>query len=120
MHGGDQAARVANGEVRPGDWVRELPASHFQPCYCCLCRPPSGVRPTLRVAGIDVTSDRVYLRFEDDGAFPADEYEKVDPPPHGVGHRAHELYPGARALMRDPKALAERLAQDSRQTFRNK
>jgi hypothetical protein len=113
MAGGDKFARVANGEVRPGDWVRELPASHFQPCYCCLCRPPAGVRPSLRVADIDITQDRVYLRFEGDGSFPADEYEKVDPPPPGQAYVVPALYPGARALMRDPKALAERLARET-------
>jgi hypothetical protein len=37
----DLMAAVANGVVRVDDWVRELPASHFQPCWCCLCRPPA-------------------------------------------------------------------------------
>jgi hypothetical protein len=122
MGAGDRAAqaRVANGEVRPGDWVRELPASHFQPCYCCLCRPPLGVRPSLRVAGIELSQERVYLRLEGDGAFPADEYEKVDPPPVGAAHATPNQYPypypyaGTNALMRDPRALAERLAREAR------
>lgn len=93
--------------------MRELPATHFQPCYCCLCRPPSGVRPSLRVAGVDVGRDRVYLKFEDEGAFPADEYEKVDPPTEGRGSAAGAGHrPGSRALIRDLKDLAEQLARD--------
>lgn len=95
--------------------MRELPASHFQPCYCCLCRPPSGVRPSLRVAGIDVGHDRVYLKFEDEGAFPADEYEKVDPPTERPGSIVIAGdRPGSRALMRDLRDLAEQLGPDRR------
>jgi hypothetical protein len=65
------------------------------------------------VVSIDLAQGRAYLRFEGDGSFPADEYEKVDPPAPGHAHVEPAFYPGARALMRDPKALAERLARES-------
>jgi len=71
------------------------------------------VRPSLRVAGIDLAQDRAYLKFDDVGAFPADEYEKVEPPRKGPRSAvmAADL-PGSRALMRDLKAFAERPAHE--------
>lgn len=63
-----------------GDWVRELPAEHFQPCYCCLCKPPSGERPVFQVEGVVEESGRAYLVLVDEGEFPADEFERVSAP----------------------------------------
>lgn len=75
---------LVNGPVRPGDWVRERPATHhFQPCYCCLCRPPSGERPVYRVKDIfgGVSKDQAFLRLTDgEGHFPADEFELASAP----------------------------------------
>jgi hypothetical protein len=79
---GVQVAQVTNGTVSVGDWVRELPASHFQPCVCCLCRPPGGLRPSWRVRGITMERGRAYLWFGGERAYPADEYERVAAP-HG-------------------------------------
>lgn len=76
-------AEVVDGVVHIGDWVRERPADHFQPCYCCLCRPPGGERPIMEVRGIDVRNDVVYLRFADQSAFPADEFERAPSPRPG-------------------------------------
>ena len=74
-------AEVANGTVRVGDWVRELPARHFQPCSCCLCYPPAGTRPIYRVRRIDIERGRQYLRLGGEHHYPAEEFERVDPPP---------------------------------------
>lgn len=72
------AARVANGEVRVGALVRELPASHhFQPCYCCLCRPLGGERPIWEVQSIGERSGTVYLVLDEDYECPADEVERL-------------------------------------------
>lgn len=76
--------RLVNGSVNPGDWVRERPAGHhFQPCYCCLCRPPSGERPVFQVESIvsGPAVDRPYLRLVDEGEFPAEEFELAPSPP---------------------------------------
>lgn len=94
-------ACVANGQVSVGDWVRELPASHFQPCYCCLCRPPGGERPILQIRGIHERRGAAYLRFADEDGYPAQEYERVAPPKPG-----HPLHRGRKqvnlpALLRD-------------------
>ena len=90
MAGEAGTAPVANGRVRVGDWVRELPAAHFQPCHCCLCRPPSGARPILRVRAIEVQEGRAYLRFAGEDRYPAEEFERVDVPGEGTG-RASSL-----------------------------
>src|SRR3569833_2047905 len=74
-------ARESNGDVRVGDWVRELPADHhFQPCYCCLCRPQSGSRPVHEVTGIRRERESTFLCLEDEEMYPADEYERVPGP----------------------------------------
>ena len=79
-------AQVANGFVGVRDWVRELPANHFQPCYCCLCRPQGGERPVMQVQDIVRRGGSTYLKVPDLGEIPSDELERVDPPP-----RVHAL-----------------------------
>ena len=76
-----RVAEVANGTVRVGDWVRELPARHFQPCSCCLCYPPAGTRPIYRVRGVYIEQGRHYLRLGGEHRYPAEEFERVDAPP---------------------------------------
>ncbi len=71
------SAPVSNGHARVGDLVRELPATHIQPCACCLCRPPGGERPALRIYGIAQRDGVLYLRLDDDYECPADELELV-------------------------------------------
>lgn len=76
-----EAVQVVNGVVRVGDWVRELPADHhFHPCYCCLCRPVAGHRPSFQVQGIGRSTDVTYLQFSDGSSLPSEEYERVAPP----------------------------------------
>jgi hypothetical protein len=101
-------AGVANGLVRVDDWVRELPASHFQPCACCLCRPPGGTRPIFRIRAIEVEQGRTYLRFEGEQRYPAEEFERVEPPgTTGADPVVIGRDPAANAaLLRDPEALA--------------
>ena len=70
-------AEVANGRVAVGEYVRELPANHIQPCDCCLCRPRGGERPLMRVQGIGERNGVVYLQLDHDYECPADEVERV-------------------------------------------
>lgn len=74
---GRARAHVANGWAQVGDFVRELPAQHIQPCSCCLCRPIGGERPSLRVHNIHNRDDLVYLLLDDDYECPAEEVELV-------------------------------------------
>ena len=74
---GRPRALVANGWVKVGDYVRELPAQHIQPCSCCLCRPIGGERPSLRVHAIRTRDHMVFLQLDDDYECPADEVELV-------------------------------------------
>jgi len=71
-------ARVANGVVRVGDWVRELPASHhIQPCACVLCQQvllPEGER-NVQVQAIGHRNGTVYLLLPDGYECPAAEVE---------------------------------------------
>jgi hypothetical protein len=73
-------APVANGSVRVHDWVRELPAKHFQPCYCCLCAPAGGERPIRQVKGIVQRNGKTMLSIPDLGEIDSDEFERVNPP----------------------------------------
>jgi hypothetical protein len=101
----DLMAAVANS-VRVDDWVRELPASHFQPCACCLCRPPGGIRPIFRVRAIEWEQGRTYLRFDGEHRYPAEEFERVEPPGTGAGSVVIGSDPAPNAaLLRDPEAL---------------
>jgi hypothetical protein len=103
----DLMARVANGVVRVNDWVRELPASHFQPCACCLCRPPGGTRPIFRVRAIEVEQGRTYLRFGGEHRYAAEEFERPEPPGPGAAPVVIAGDPAANAaLLRDPETLA--------------
>jgi hypothetical protein len=100
-------AGVANGVVRVDDWVRELPATHFQPCACCLCRPPGGARPAFRIRAIELEHGRTYLRFDGEQRYPAEEFERVEPPGKGSEPVIIGSDPAANAaLLRDPEALA--------------
>ena len=71
-------ARVSNGVVRVGDWVRELPAEHhIQPCACILCREvPEDLR-LARVMGIGEREGTMYLLLDEGYECPADEVERV-------------------------------------------
>jgi hypothetical protein len=102
---GVQVAQVVNGTVCVGDWVRELPASHFQPCVCCLCRPPGGSRQSGRVRGIQVEQGRAYLWFGGERVFPADEFERIAAP-QGSSHEAMAIngHASLAALLRDSAA----------------
>lgn len=103
----DLMAEVANGLVRVDDWVRELPATHFQPCACCLCSPPGGTRPIFRVRAIEREQGRTYLRFDSERRYAADEFERVDSPGNGADRVVVGSDPAASAaLLRDPEALA--------------
>jgi hypothetical protein len=103
----DLTAGVANGLVRVDDWVRELPATHFQPCSCCLCRPPGGTRPIFRVEGIEREQGRTYLRVDGENRYPAEEFERVEPPSNAADPVVIGSNPAANAaLLRDPEALA--------------
>ncbi len=82
IQGGSPArVQVANGFVGVRDWVRELPANHFQPCYCCLCRPQGGERPALQVQGIVRRDGTAYVQVPELGEIRSDEVERVDAPP---------------------------------------
>lgn len=110
----DLMARVANGTVRVDDWVCELPAAHFQPCWCCLCRPPGGTRPIFRVRAIELERGRTYLRFDGEQRYPAEEFERVEPPGEGPDPVVIRSDPGINsALLRDPIEL-RRLAREIR------
>jgi hypothetical protein len=104
-----QTAQVANGTVRVGDWVRELPAEHFQPCDCCLCNPPDGVRPAWQVQRITVERGNARLWFGDDRGYPSDEYEWVTAPELSEEFEQPSA-PGGPVdfarFLRDPAALA--------------
>ena len=108
-------AYVANGLVRVGDWVRELPATHFQPCSCCLCRPPAGARPIYRIGGIEVHGGRSYLRFVTEHRHLADEFERVEPPGEGTTPAIIGRDPAlCDALLRDWETLICALTERSR------
>ena len=108
----DLMARVANGTVRVDDWVCELPAAHFQPCWCCLCRPPGGTRPIFRVRAIELEQGRTYLRFDGEQRYPAEEFERVEPPGEGPDPVVIGSDPAINAaLLRDPIEL-RRLARE--------
>jgi hypothetical protein len=73
-------ARVANGVVRVGDWVRELPAPHhIQPCACTLCRQlhlPESER-NVQVQAIGHRNGTVYVLLPDGYECPAAELERA-------------------------------------------
>ena len=95
------------GVIQVDDWVRELPATHFQPCSCCLCRPPGGTRPIFRVRAIEREQGRTYFRFDGEQRYPAEEFERVDPPAKGADPVVIRNDPAANAaLLREPEALA--------------
>ena len=71
-------ARVANGVVRVGDWVRELPATHhIQPCACCLCRQLPEDERNVQVQAIGQRDGTVYLLLPDGYECPAAELERA-------------------------------------------
>lgn len=75
---GLEQATVANGVVRVGDWVRELPARHhIQPCACVLCRGGPDSRRVLQVRAIGERDAVAYVVLPDDYECPAAEVERV-------------------------------------------
>ncbi len=71
-------ARVANGVVRVGDWVRELPAAHhIQPCACCLCRDRPDDERNVKVLGIGQRDGTIYVLLPEGYECPASEVERA-------------------------------------------
>ncbi|HEY1296419.1 MAG TPA: hypothetical protein VGJ60_25355 [Chloroflexota bacterium] len=72
-------AEVANGVVRVGDRVRELPAAHhIQPCACTLCRERPDEERIVRVTAIGSRDGMVYVVLPGAYECPALEVERVD------------------------------------------
>jgi hypothetical protein len=72
-------ARVANGVVRIGDRVRELPAPHhIQPCACTLCRMRPEEERVVRVEAIGSRNGTVYVILPGAYECPAVEVERVE------------------------------------------
>jgi hypothetical protein len=73
-------AQVANGTVRVGDRVRELPAlHHIQPCACTLCRTRPEAERVVPVQAIGSRNGTVFLILPGAYECPASEVERVDP-----------------------------------------
>jgi hypothetical protein len=71
-------AQVSNGQVRVGDWVRELPAPHhIQPCACTLCRQVPDELRQAQVRGIGERDGAMYIVLDNGYECPADELERV-------------------------------------------
>jgi hypothetical protein len=71
---------VANGVVRIGDWVRELPAPHhIQPCACILCRERPDAERIQQVQAIGERGGTRYVVLPDGYECPAAEVERVSP-----------------------------------------
>ena len=71
-------AEVANGIVRVGDWVRELPAPHhIQPCACTLCRDRPDSERNIQVRAIGQRDGTIYVVLTGGYECPADEVERV-------------------------------------------
>lgn len=72
-------AQVANGVVRIGDRVRELPASHhIQPCACTLCRERPDDERNVPVLAIGSRDGQVYVVLPGAYECPALEVERVE------------------------------------------
>ena len=75
-----EEAAVANGVVRIGDWVRELPAPHhIQPCACILCRERPDAERILPVLAIGERGGTPYVVLPNGYECPAAEVERVVP-----------------------------------------
>jgi hypothetical protein len=73
-----EEAPVANGVVRVGDWVRELPAPHhIQPCACTLCRVRPDEERNVRVLGIGRRNGTIYVLLPEGYECPASEVERA-------------------------------------------
>ncbi len=71
-------APVANGVVRVGDWVRELPAPHhIQPCACVLCREQPMSERVVQVVAIGRREGTAYVVLPGGYECPALEVERV-------------------------------------------
>jgi hypothetical protein len=76
---GLQEAHVANGLVRVGDHVRELPAlHHIQPCACTLCRERPESERVMVVQAIGHSGPTVYVVLSGGYECPAVEVERVE------------------------------------------
>jgi hypothetical protein len=72
-------AEVANGIVRVGDRVRELPAlHHIQPCACTLCRFRPDEERAMRVQAIGERNGAVYVVLSGGYECPAVEVERIN------------------------------------------
>jgi hypothetical protein len=79
LHLNLREAQVANGVVRVGDRVRELPAEHhIQPCACTLCRERPDEERIVRVQAIGSRDGMVYVVLPGAYECPALEVERVD------------------------------------------
>jgi hypothetical protein len=73
-----EEAPVANGVVRVGDWVRELPAPHhIQPCACTLCRERPDEERNVKVLGIGRRNGTIYVLLPEGYECPASEVERA-------------------------------------------
>ena len=73
-----EEAPVANGVVRVGDWVRELPAPHhIQPCACTLCRVRPDEERNVKVLGIGRRNGTIYELLPEGYECPASEVERA-------------------------------------------
>jgi hypothetical protein len=71
-------APVANGVVRVGDLVRELPAlHHIQPCACTLCRERPDAERNVKVLGIGRRNGTIYVLLPEGYECPAAEVERA-------------------------------------------
>jgi len=73
-----EEAPVANGVVRVGDVVRELPAlHHIQPCACTLCRERPDQERNVKVLGIGRRNGTIYVLLPEGYECPAAEVERA-------------------------------------------
>ena len=73
-----EEAPVANGVVRVGDLVRELPAlHHIQPCACTLCRERPDAERNVKVLGIGRRNGTIYVLLPEGYECPAAEVERA-------------------------------------------
>ena len=78
LHTSLDQTSVANGVVRIGDWVRELPAPHhIQPCACILCREMPDAERAQPVLAIGERGGTAYVVLPNGYECPAAEVELV-------------------------------------------
>lgn len=66
---------VANGTACVGDFVRELPAAHIQPCACCLCG--EGGRPPRRLMAVADYEGMPWVLLDNEESAAAVDVERI-------------------------------------------